>query len=273
MKIKFLKISILAVSIIAVAAFYSCSRDSAQDMNDIYNDFGEITHVGNNGYFEITRDDKSLLRVLEYAGAKTVKLSERVYFKYYILSQDEYSHQTADSYNVKVLLFNNITAHQIVQESFLADNAPYRSDSIGNDPIRICEVANSGNYINIKFEYFRRAGSNRAHMINLVWDDTRNPTDSVYLQMRHNAMGEVEGVGTPIVIDTGLASFKLSDLVPEGRSGIDIKLRFSLDRKDGVGEYIKVDKSYNGTFISETKTYIVGDELMPPADNTDFVSE
>lgn len=273
MKIKFLKISILAVSIIAVAAFYSCSRDSDQGMNDIYNDFGEITYVGSNGYFEITRDDKSLLRVLEYAGANTVKLSERVYFKYYILSQDEYSYQTVDSYNVKVLIFNNITANPIVQESFLADNAPYRNDSIGNDPIRICEVANSGNYVNIKFEYFRRAGSNKVHMINLVWDDTRNPTDSVYLQIRHNAMGEVEGVGIPIVIDTGLASFKLSDLVPEGRSGIDIKLRFNLDRKDGVGEYIKVDKSYNGTFISETKTYIVGDELMPPADNTDFVSE
>ena len=29
-------------------------------------------------------------------------------------------------------------------------------------------------------------------MINLV-DDTRPATDSVYLELRHNAMGEVEG--------------------------------------------------------------------------------
>ena len=79
-------------------------------------------------------------------------------------------------------------------------------------------------------------------MINLVWDDTRPATDSVYLELRHNAMGEVEGNGRYVVSDTGLASFRIADLVPEGEESIDIKLKSNMDRKDGVGEYIETEK-------------------------------
>ena len=136
------------------------------------------------------------------------------------------------------------TAEDLLHDGFVTlytRIGDYRGDSIGHDLIRVVTAAFSGNYINIGFEYFRYENG-QPHMINLVWDDTRPATDSVYLELRHNAMGEVEGNGRYVVSDTGLASFRIADLVPEGEESIDIKLKSNMDRKDGVGEYIETEK-------------------------------
>lgn len=239
--------------------------------------FGEITRTDYDGYFEITRDDGVLLRVLEYNGSKEIERGERVYFKYNILPGNgdyvsSYSTPEQPVYDIRVLVFNDIHAVPIVRKSFLLEDDPHRSDSIGHDLIRVVTAAFSGNYINIGFEYFRYENG-QPHMINLVWDDTRPATDSVYLELRHNAMGEVEGNGRYVVSDTGLASFRIADLVPEGEESIDIKLKSNMDRKYGVGEYIETEKYHTGTYTtgSTAKTYIVGGELYPPENHTAFV--
>lgn len=167
------------------------------------------------------------------------------------------------------------TAEDLLHDGFVTlytRIGDYRGDSIGHDLIRVVTAAFSGNYINIGFEYFRYENG-QPHMINLVWDDTRPATDSVYLELRHNAMGEVEGNGRYVVSDTGLASFRIADLVPEGEESIDIKLKSNMDRKDGVGEYIETEKYHTGTYTtgSTAKTYIVGGELYPPENHTAFV--
>lgn len=202
---------------------------------------------------------------------------KRVYFKYNILPGNgdyvsSYSTPEQPVYDIRVLVFNDIHAVPIVRKSFLLEDDPHRSDSIGHDLIRVVTAAFSGNYINIGFEYFRYENG-QPHMINLVWDDTRPATDSVYLELRHNAMGEVEGNGRYVVSDTGLASFRIADLVPEGEESIDIKLKSNMDRKDGVGEYIETEKYHTGTYTtgSTAKTYIVGGELYPPENHTAFV--
>lgn len=204
-------------------------------------------------------------------------ITERVYFKYNILPGNgdyvsSYSTPEQPVYDIRVLVFNDIHAVPIVRKSFLLEDDPHRSDSIGHDLIRVVTAAFSGNYINIGFEYFRYENG-QPHMINLVWDDTRPATDSVYLELRHNAMGEVEGNGRYVVSDTGLASFRIADLVPEGEESIDIKLKSNMDRKDGVGEYIETEKYHTGTYTtgSTAKTYIVGGELYPPENHTAFV--
>ena len=214
---------------------------------------------------------------LEYNGSKEIERGERVYFKYNILPGNgdyvsSYSTPEQPVYDIRVLVFNDIHAVPIVRKSFLLEDDPHRSDSIGHDLIRVVTAAFSGNYINIGFEYFRYENG-QPHMINLVWDDTRPATDSVYLELRHNAMGEVEGNGRYVVSDTGLASFRIADLVPEGEESIDIKLKSNMDRKDGVGEYIETEKYHTGTYTtgSTAKTYIVGGELYPPENHTAFV--
>ena len=273
-------ITVLLTFAAAVAALSSCSKElagAAPPTDIVYNGFGEITRTDYDGYFEITRDDGVLLRVLEYNGSKEIERGERVYFKYNILPGNgdyvsSYSTPEQTVYDIRVLVFNDIHAVPIVRKSFLLEDDPHRSDSIGHDLIRVVTAAFSGNYINIGFEYFRYENG-QPHMINLVWDDTRPATDSVYLELRHNAMGEVEGNGRYVVSDTGLASFRIADLVPEGEESIDIKLKSNMDRKDGVGEYIETEKYHTGTYTtgSTAKTYIVGGELYPPENHPAFV--
>lgn len=272
---------LIAIITIAVTTLSSCSADNEHpgEMSIVYNGFGEITTLRENGYFEITRDDQARLRVVEYYGTKEISLGERVYFKYNILPgkgdyTSKYATAQATVYDVRVIVFNNIHSVPVVRKSFLLENDPHRSDSLGHDLIRVVTAAFSGNYINIGFEYFRFPDG-QEHMINVIWDDTRPATDSVYLELRHNAMGETENGGKEIISDSGLASFRLTDLIPKGKQSIDIKLKSNMDRKDGVGEYITVDRYYTGTFnpyLSErSKSYIAGSELFLPDSNTTFV--
>lgn len=270
----------ILLSAVSAAAVQSCSKESMEPPTEIiYNGFGEVACAPDNGYFEIVRDDGALLRVVEYTGNKEVTPGERVYFKYNILpGNGNYVsvHSTPGrvTYDIRIVVFNNIHSVPIVRKSFLLENDPHRSDSLGHDLIRVVRAAFSGNYINIGFEYFRYEGG-REHMLNLVWDDTRPPADSVYLELRHNAMGEVEGDDGILVSDTGLASFRLADLIPDGEQSINIKLKSNMDRKDGVGEYIETEKYYTGTYppSGETGSYIAGSELSPPENNTTFVRE
>lgn len=236
----------------------------------IYNGFGEITLVDNSGYFEIMRDDHVLLRVIEYCGCKDIKPGERVYFKYNILPEtDNYTigRYTTEqpSYDIKLLVFNKILCVPIIRKSFLDKDTPQRDDSIGHDPIRVVTASFSGNYINIGFEHFCRFGNAERHIVNLVWDDTRPAGDSVYLELRHNAMG-CGGID----IAKGLASFRIIDLMPEGMESIDIRLKSSMAKQENSNEYITTDKYYSGTYTPSftTKSYIADNEFFPSENDT-----
>ena len=240
----------ISIILLLTALQLSCASydmnmsEAAAGSEIIYNGFGEISRVGNDGSFDITRDDNALLRVVEYSGNQEIAVGKRVYFKYTILSENY------TQYDIRIIVFNPIYSVPIVRRSFLLADDPFRNDSIGNDPIRVVTAAFSGKYINIGFEYFRHS-ENLDHVINLVWDDTRPATDSVYLELRHNAMGEHLSGMQQLVSETGLASFRIADLVPEGADSIDIKLKSNLDRKDGVGEYFATEKYYLGTYFPQ----------------------
>lgn len=268
------RIKYLTVIFLAITVATACNKSELPppSRNIVYNGFGEISYVGDDGYFEITRDDRALLKVVEYNGSKEVSPGERVYFKYQILTSDKYerSSRTAhdqEVYEIKIIVFNDIYSAPLLRKSFLQEDAPHRDDSIGHDLVMVTSAAFSGDYINIGIEYFR-VPDGKPHMINLVWDDTRHPLDSVYLELRHNAMGELSTEGADIVAETGLLSFKLSDLIPPERESIKVKLKSNMTRKDGVGEYIEEDTYYTGTFNPHigTKSFIVGNEFNQPGD-------
>ncbi len=268
-----MKIKHLIIIFLAITAAAACTESELPPpKNIVYNGFGEISYVGDDGYFEITRDDGALLKVVEYNGSKTVSFGERVYFKYNILSDDRYERTSREvhdpyAYEIKVIVFNDIYSAPLLRKSFLQEDSPHRDDSIGHDLVIVTSAAFSGDYINIGIEYFR-VPDGKPHMINLVWDDTRHPLDSVYLELRHNAMGELSTEGANIIAETGLLSFKLSNLIPQERESINVKLKSNMTRKDGVGEYIEADTYYTGTFNPHlgTKSFIVGNEFNQPGD-------
>lgn len=258
----------------AMSLFASCDKTDGFGYDIVYNGFGEISRLAPNGYFEITRDDGTLLRVVEYGGTCRPTLGERVFFKYNILPgagnyESSYSSDERTVLDVKVIVFNTLYSAPIVRKSDLLEDEG-RDKTIGDDPIRIVNAAFSGHYLNIGFEYFR-IPEGTPHRINLVWDNTRPATDSVYLELRHNAMGETEAAGVPLVSETGLASFRLTDLVPEGAESINIRLRYNLDcNNDG---YTQANRYITGTFHLNAahNTYIAGDELFLPENTTTFI--
>ena len=257
-----------------MSLFASCDKADGFGYDIVYNGFGEISRLAPNGYFEITRDDGTLLRVVEYGGTCRPTLGERVFFKYNILPgagnyESCYSSDERTVLDVKVIVFNTLYSAPIVRKSDLLEDEG-RDKTIGDDPIRIVNAAFSGHYLNIGFEYFR-IPEGTPHRINLVWDNTRPATDSVYLELRHNAMGETEAAGVPLVSETGLASFRLTDLVPEGAESINIRLRYNLDcNNDG---YTQANRYITGTFHLNAahNTYIAGDELFLPENTTTFI--
>ena len=253
----------IRISLISLLALLqlSCAKqmdafENAASMPEIYNGFGEISRIDTD-YFVITRDDNALLRVIEYNGNQEITVGKRVYFKYTIVSENDTQSNapsdgtpSAPEYDIRLIVFNPLHTAPIIRKSFLLENDPFRSDSLGDDPIRVLTAAFSGKYINIGFEIFRYS-EGAEHIVNLVWDDTREVSDSVYLELRHNAMGETLSGQNSFVSDTGLASFRIADLVPAGADSIDIKLKSNLDRKDGVGEYIETEKYYSGTYFPQ----------------------
>lgn len=246
----------ILTSLLVLLTLASCSKsmdyaESIGSISEIYNGFGEITRI-DKSHFEITRDDNALLRVVEYNGSQEIVVGKRVYFKYNILSENPLRQAAPTGrpaeYDIRIIVFNPICTAPIVRRSFLLEDDPHRSDSLGNDPIRVTTAAFSGKYINIGFEYFRY-DDGKEHTVNLVWDDTRQAADSVCLELRHNAMGETVSGQTAFVSDTGIASFRIADLVPAGADSINIKLKSNLDRIDGVGEYVETEKFYSGTYF------------------------
>ncbi len=263
-------LTFLAVGTAAV----SCDKAEGYGNDIIYNGFGEISLIEPSGYFEIMRDDGMLLRVLEYGGTCTPELGERVFFKYNILpgAGDYVSRYSTDEHpalDIKVIVFNNLYSAPVVRKSYLEEDGQ-RADSIGDDPIRIITASFSGNYINIGFEYFH-VPNGTPHRINLVWDDTRPQSNSVYIELRHNAMGETDSAEMPLVSDTGLASFRLTDLIPAGADHIDIRLRYNLEYVNNG--YAQIDRYITGTFhpYAAQTTYIAGNELFLPENNTTFI--
>ena len=266
----------IAVLVMASMLVTSCEAYDSMLSSDeiVYNGFGEITLLDASGYFEITRDDGVLLRAVEYGGSKEVSMGERVYFKYNILPGNgdyvsEYSSEEQTVYDVRIIVFNNIHCVPILRKSFVGAGGDARADSIGNDLVRVVSAAFSGNYINIGFEYFRYENGDE-HMINLVWDDTRSETDSVYIELRHNAMGETDA--SRLMSATGLASFRIADLMPDGAEEIDVKLIANMDRVDGVGEYIERETCYTGTYSLYTRVYITGSDMFTPVGDNTFAS-
>ena len=265
----------------------SCSKDedSIKPISDTYIDLGEVSYVGNNGYFEILRDDNVTLEVIEYNGSRKIELGERVFFTYKVFlsegmdvgSKERFDVAASGStLKVKVLLFNNVHSVPIISESFIEKSEAHRNDSIGRDLIRVYDAEFKGNYLNVKVEYLYY-DPNTQHRINLVWDDTRTDTDSVFLTLRHNAMGD-KGSGQNPRSQTGLCSFKLSGLIPEGEESIDVKLLWNMTRKGSVGEYVEEEDSYRGTFApfagNDPANPKMGGQnfITPPAnDNTTFV--
>ena len=210
----------LGLGLLSIFMLFSCLNDN----DDVYVSYGVIRNVNSANDYEILTDKGNTLKVLKSHTSQTVENDKRVLVNYEILSD---KNQNKMIYDVSVNGFYQLLSKPVVNESFILLNEESRRDSIGNDPFYQIHAAFGGDYINIDFEVWYRQYSDVKHLINLVYDDLRAASDTIYLTLYHNAYGEVPGKNLYLNKGVGRSSFKISDLLPPGVTSKPVKLTWT----------------------------------------------
>lgn len=96
--------------------------------------------------------------------------------------------------------------------------------AVGNDGINIDQAWVSGGYLNAHVEIALLSPSKADHTFNLVFNDLKSNSDTLYFEMRHNAHGESpdnpEYNPAAFIIGGAYASFPLAGILQEGQTPI-----------------------------------------------------
>ena len=218
----------LGLGLLSFFIFFSCLKDA----DDVHISYGVIRNVVSPSNYEILTDKGNTLKVLKSYTSHSIENDKRVLVNFEILSDKE---KDKKSFDVSVNGFYQLLSKPVVFESFILLDEALRRDSIGNDPFSQIDAAFGGDYFNIDFSVFHAPYSDIKHMINLVYDDTREQADTLYFTLYHNAYGEVRESNTYLQRGIGRSLFKIADLVPPGVTSIPVKITWN--------EYY----SYNGS--------------------------
>ena len=127
-------------------------------------------------------------------------------------------------YNARIIHIENVLTKDIY---FMPAE---KNDSIGDDRINATNFWITGNYLNIKYQFYHSNHASKKHMLNLIvaqtTADDNNRQDYVNLEFRHNAYDDSQSI-----LGTGLVSFKLnniSDLLKE-KKGLSIRIKSLYD--------------------------------------------
>lgn len=218
---------------VTLAAISSCAMNEDMQelpMPDVYIDFGVISAVGEDDYFEIRGDDNQLFQVVEYGTPDyKVTLNDRVQFNYSVISEDKAN----NTFRIRVNGFNNIVSNAVLPLSFVdsetADGSMLRRDSLGNDGIRVSDITLQGKYINIVYEILVTLDARETErIINLIYNDYEDDKDNtLMLILCHNAYGVVPGAGIELSSSKGnTASFEIASLVPDKYEEVRLSLNW-----------------------------------------------
>ena len=232
----------LGIGVLSVFLFFSCTDIGDEN----YVSFGVIQNVTSNKEYEIRTDKGNTLIVTKSLTNQAIEENKRVYVNFEILSDKD---KNKNIYEVCVNVFYDILSKPIVKESFILEDEDVRRDSIGNDPFNFVNAQFGGDFINIKFEMWSSRNSDKKHMVNLVYDDLRADSDTIYLRLYHNAYGEVPNKNSHLYRGIGRCSFKISDLIPEGVKSKPVKFTWT----EYKSNYEPQERSGTGVFhVGET---------------------
>ena len=237
------KVLNFSFGLLSVFLFFSCNDTD----NEIpYVSYGVIQNVNASDDYEIFTDVGNTLVVTKSHTGHKIENDKRVLVNFEILSDKDRNKKV---YEISVNGFYDLLSKPLVNESFILQDEEARRDSIGDDSFIGIGARFGGEYININFELWYLYNSKTKHMINLVYDDMRADSDTIYLNLYHNAYGEVPGKDRPNYLYRGIGrcSFKISDLLPEGVSSKPVKLTWL---QYGRNSFEAVERSYTGVYKS-----------------------
>lgn len=117
-----------------------------------------------------------------------------------------------------------------------------KAAGVGNDPVDMNQGWVSGGYLNLYVRYPYLASSGVNHTLNLVYDDTRSGSDTLYFSLKHNAFEETLLSGKYTMSELSLyhtyASFPISQYMPAGKSEVVVVLDWDWYNSDDAGNVI-----------------------------------
>ena len=224
-----------ALSIILIS-FTACDDDDYYVTGNNWISYGNLEKVEGSARSEfiIHRDDNSRLIAVDGINLNNLKAEDgtRVCYTYSILDSKRQPQGLEGNIDYYIYLsqIEDVLTKSPINESFINENPEHRQDSIGNDPINVREAWFGGKYLNVEFNLPVKGDSKISHMINLVREDVTLHQDTVYLTLRHNAYGDrpstagVRSRGENFFWVWGNVSFDLTDILPEGKTSVPVKL-------------------------------------------------
>ena len=123
-----------------------------------------------------------------------------------------------NEYDVDLLSYAQVVCKDVVRASEADDAA------LGDDAINIVEGWIENGYFNAYLQITGVTASKTEHLVNLVFNDVRSNSDTLYFEMRHNAYGESfdnPDISTAdLSIMEGYTSFPITELRPAGSGKI-----------------------------------------------------
>lgn len=197
--------SIITLGIVATAAVISCKKDETICYNNVT--------MGNIDGKTIISDQGNTFDITETPFE--INLSD---FKYgrVILSCDVLAQTSANRYNIRLNGIESVLTKPAVKASTITDY-----DLVVEDAIVVRDMWFGGGYINFLIEFAHKEGSETAHFINLIHDDTLVDEKYAFI-LRHNAYGEVPTEGEVYRSSRGYVSFPISQIIEEDEADITI---------------------------------------------------
>lgn len=101
-------------------------------------------------------------------------------------------------------------------------------EKVGSDPAALNTGWFSGGYLNMNVNYTLDTSSKTVHTLNLVFDDVRSNSDTLFFDLRHNAFGECYNEENKdkesISLSSAYACFPIEKYVPAGKKEIIVSV-------------------------------------------------
>ena len=148
-------------------------------------------------------------------------------------------------YKVNLINYAVPLLKEPLRSSSIADE-----DEIGHDPVVPVQHWFAGGFYNVYLSYYYLVSSETKHEINLVYDELRSNSDTLYFTLRHNAKNEAPGYDGINVSDLAqgysYATFPIKEIVGEGSESVAIAI---------TGEWYRQNSSFSNP-TTESYKYV-----------------
>lgn len=136
---------------------------------------------------------------------------ERVFVSCNVLERED-----ENTYRVRINKYYNLLTKDILRDSEI------QGEELGDDPIQVKDAWFGGGYLNVRLGLEYNPSSNTSHLINVIYDDVKSSSDTIFLTLRHNAFADT--VHTRM--GSATASFNMEDIMAGKDSKVYVLLRW-----------------------------------------------